>query len=102
MAFSAVSSKGGVFNDVTIKDCSTPWKGGAVGNDGSGYVGGSDLIINGGVYENNAAGEAGGLIYNDAGTVTVNGGTFRNNSTAKEGGCIYNQKTDGVRRCFQQ
>ena len=90
VAFSAVSSKGGVFNDVTIKDCSTPWKGGAVGNDGSGYVGGSDLIINGGVYENNAAGEAGGLIYNDAGTVTVNGGTFRNNSTAKEGGCIHN------------
>ncbi len=73
-----------VLNNVTIKNCSVPYYGGAIGNrNGS-------IIINGGVYENNTATERGGCIYSDRGTVTINGGTFRSNRAEEgNGGCIY-------------
>lgn len=50
--------------------------------------GGGNIVINGGVFENNSNVNAGGVINLYQGNLTINGGVFRNN-TAACGGVIY-------------
>lgn len=50
--------------------------------------GGGNIVINGGVFENNSNVNAGGVINLYQGDLTINGGVFRNN-TAACGGVIY-------------
>ncbi len=70
----------GMFDNVTIRNCTSNAWGGAIYSNGN-------LTINGGIYENNISAKYGGFIIN-GGTLTINGGTFKGN-TAKQGGCIY-------------
>ena len=50
--------------------------------------GGGNVLINGGIFENNTNVNAGGVISFGVGNLTITGGTFRNNSAAV-GGVIY-------------
>lgn len=50
--------------------------------------GGGNIIINGGIFENNSNVNAGGVINMYQGNLTINGGVFRNN-TSTCGGAIY-------------
>lgn len=59
--------------------------------------GSADLTIGEGIYQSNSASKHGGVIFNDAGTVTISGGTFggenKGNAAADRGGVIMNKKT---------
>lgn len=63
--------------------------------------GSADLTIGEGIYQSNSASKHGGVIFNDAGTVTISGGTFGRtiedkiygNSATDRGGVIMNKKT---------
>lgn len=50
--------------------------------------GGGNIVINGGIFENNSNVNAGGVINMYQGNLTINGGVFRNNSSTC-GGAIY-------------
>ena len=83
-------------NDATIRNCSAGDKGGAI------YVCQSEVIINGGLYENNRTTDTegltdfyargitgGGFLFNCMSNVTINGGIFSGNSSVTKGGCIH-------------